>query len=57
MKIMQEDFGHLKGEEKIQAMRERSERVFDSLTIAIETLEKDIAFNPRKFMGIALFPD
>ena len=57
MKFMQEDYSHLKGEEKTKAMRERSENIFDALTIAIETLEKDITFNPRQFLGVALYPD
>ena len=38
-------------------MQELVEQVYDSLTEAIDEMEKDITYNPREFLGVALWPD
>ena len=47
----------LQGEERWQAMQEEAEKVYDALTEAVDECEKDVTFNPREFLGIALYPD
>ena len=47
----------LEGEEKINAMIERAGKTLDSLSDAIDEVEKDITYNPREFLGIPLYPD
>ena len=47
VKYLQETYCHLEGEEKTQSMHQNCEDVSDALSCAIETLEKDIVFNPR----------
>ena len=47
----------LSGEEKFDAMQEKAESVYDALADAIDVCEKDITYNPREFLGIALYPD
>ena len=47
----------LKGNEKIDAMKQNADEILDALNRAIEELEKDIEFNPRQFLGVALYPD
>ena len=38
-------------------MKEMAVTVYDSLIDAIDELEKDVDLNPKKFLGIALYPD
>ena len=38
-------------------MQEEAEKVYDALTEAVDEIEKDITFNPREFLGVALYPD
>ena len=38
-------------------MQEEAEKVYDALTEAVDECEKDVTFNPREFLGIALYPD
>ena len=38
-------------------MRELACEVDDTLSMAIEELEKDLELNPRSFLGVALYPD
>ena len=38
-------------------MKEMAETVYESLTDAIDELEKDLDLNPKRFLGIALYPD
>ena len=47
----------LKGERRIAKMRELACEVDDTLSMAIEELEKDLELNPRSFLGVALYPD
>ena len=37
-------------------MEEIGMKVFEGLSEAIEELEKDLELNPRKFLGIPLYP-
>ena len=48
---------HLSGDEKKQAMEEEAQKVYDALTEAVDVIEKDITFDPREFLGMALYPD
>ena len=45
---------HLKGEARWDRMREMANEVYDALTEAVDEVEKDVAFNPREFLGIVL---
>ena len=36
--------------------QELTNKAYDSLTEAVEELEKDLELNPRKFLGVALYP-
>ena len=47
----------LKGEEKWDRMLELAGETYDSLSEAVDEVEKDITFNPREFLGVALYPD
>lgn len=38
-------------------MLELASATYDSMTEAIDEVEKDITYNPRCFLGIALYPD
>ena len=38
-------------------MSEIAERTLNSLSDAIDEVEKDITYNPREFLGVALYPD
>ena len=38
-------------------MQEMAESVYECMTEAIDEVEKDITYNPREFLGIALYPD
>ena len=38
-------------------MTEIAERHLNSLSDAIDEVEKDITYNPREFLGVALYPD
>ena len=38
-------------------MQEKAEHVYDALNEAIDECEKDITYNPREFLGVALYPD
>ena len=31
--------------------------MYDALTEAVDVIEKDITFDPREFLGLALYPD
>ena len=44
-------------EERFSKMEELAGQVFDGLSDAIEELEKDVELNPKKFLGVALYPD
>ena len=48
---------HLDGEARMEMMKEMSVTVYESLIDAIDELEKDVDLNPKKFLGIALYPD
>ena len=47
----------LQGDERTEKMKELAQETYDSLTEAIDEVEKDITYNPREFLGIALYPD
>ena len=36
---------------------ELTNKVYESLTEAVEELEKDLELNPRKFLGVVLYPE
>ena len=38
-------------------MKEMAVTVYESLSDAIDELEKDVDLNPKQFLGIALYPD
>ena len=38
-------------------MRELATNVYESLGNAVEELEKDIELNPKRFLGIPLYPE
>ena len=38
-------------------MREIAAEVYDGMSEAIEEVEKDLDYNPRKFLGIVLYPE
>ena len=38
-------------------MQEIAQNVYEGLSDAIDELEKDVELNPKKFLGIVLFPD
>ena len=38
-------------------MQELAEKVYTRLSEAIEEVEKDLTYNARKFLGIALYPN
>ena len=38
-------------------MKELAINTYEALTDAIDELEKDVDLNPKKFLGIALYPD
>ena len=38
-------------------MQELADKVYDGLSESIEELEKDVELNPRRFLGIALYPE
>ena len=38
-------------------MQEQAEKLYDALSNAIDEVEKDITYNPKEFLGIALYPD
>ena len=54
---LNQKYKDLKGNEKIDAMKQNADEILDALNRAIEELEKDIEFNPRQFLGVALYPD
>ena len=43
--------------ERIDRMKELAAETYDSISEAIDEVEKDITFNPREFLGFALYPD
>ena len=47
---------NLHGEEKFKQMEEIGMKVFEGFSEAIEELEKDLELNPRKFLGLPLYP-
>ena len=47
----------LEGDEKFERMKELAQNTYEALTDAIDELEKDVDLNPKKFLGIALYPD
>ena len=38
-------------------MQEIASNVYDSLSDAIDELEKDVEQNPKRFLGVALYPE
>ena len=38
-------------------MQEQAAGVYGALSEAIDTIEKDITYNPAEFLGFALYPD
>ena len=48
---------HLDGEARLEKMQEMAEIVYASLTDAVDELEKNVELNPKRFLGIALYPD
>ena len=38
-------------------MEDLANQVYERLSEAIDEVEKDLEFNPRKFLGIALYPE
>ena len=48
---------NLNGEEKIERMLELANEVYDGISEAIEEVDKDLAYNPKKFLGFVLFPE
>ena len=38
-------------------MQELADKMYSALSEAIDEVEKDITYNPREFLGIALYPD
>ena len=38
-------------------MEELASGAYDALSEAIDECDKDLAFNPRKFLGFALYPE
>ena len=47
----------LEGAEKLEKMQELAETVYGALADSVDELEKDLDLNPKKFLGIALYPD
>ena len=38
-------------------MKEIADEVYDGLSEAIDEVEKDLDYNPKKFFGIAFYPE
>ena len=57
VKLLRERTVGLQGDEKIQKMKELAAEVYETLTEAIDEVEKDITYNPREYLGFALYPD
>ena len=38
-------------------MREIADEVYEAISEAIEEVDKDLAYNPKKFLGMVLFPE
>ena len=38
-------------------MREFADKVYEGISEAIEEVDKDLAYNPKKFLGMVLFPE
>ena len=55
--MLRHETQHLHGDEKWEAMQTEAEAVYDALTEAVDEVEKDVTFNPREFLGVALYPD
>ena len=55
--ILREATSDLKGDEKLEKMIELATSVYEALSDAIDEIEKDEALNPKKFLGVALYPD
>ena len=47
----------LTGDERTVKMKEIAQTTYDSMTEAIDEVEKDVTYNPREFLGVALYPD
>ena len=57
MTILRDATSDLSGEERTEKMLEIATGVYEALTDAIDELEKDVEMNPKKFLGIALYPE
>ena len=55
--ILREATSDLNGDEKIEKMNELATSVYEALSDAIDEIEKDEELNPKKFLGVALYPD
>ena len=38
-------------------MRELADKVYEGISEAIEEVDKDLDYNPRKFLGMVLYPE
>ena len=38
-------------------MRELADKVYEGISEAIEEVDKNLAYNPKKFLGMVLFPE
>ena len=54
---MRNESVNLEGTEKLDKMQELAETVYGALADSVDELEKDLDLNPKKFLGIALYPD
>ena len=57
MKLLRDATSDLSGQERLDRIQEIAEKVYESLSDAIEELEQDAEKNPRRFLGVALYPD
>ena len=57
IKMLRKATADLQGDERFDAMQEMASDTYDSLSEAIDEVEKDITYSPREFLGVPLYPD
>ena len=57
VKMLRRQTADLTGEERLEKMTELAGETYDSLSEAIDEVEKDITYSPREFLGVPLYPD
>jgi hypothetical protein len=44
-------------DERLEKMKEITAEVYDAISEAIEELDKDLTFRPKKLLGFEMYPD